>query len=558
LLRPMLAALVSSLALGLAACSKSKSSAPPRPTGTNVKQGVRGQVTFQKRTTSDAGLSGDNALVIRPARHVTVQIGVGSGGVFQVIAATVTDTFGEYGIGGDFPADFRVLALSESPAGGDRSLPVRVVDRSRRLFAAISAPQPAVSGDVLVTVDVQATIEPPDRIAGAFNIIDSIQRAAQLWLDATGVQPVPATVNWESGNRGPEVNTSFFQPGLGPFGEIFVLGGVRGMEACTDTDEFDDAVICHEYGHFLVHNHSTSSSPGGPHGGENLVPNLAYDEGMATWFGGLAIASPLYHDTIGNQSGRCPVLPLPLERSCGLCENLESSRIRQRTGVVGIGSEQSCYELLWDLTDGAPGAPPDQDGDGVAIPPEEILRIIAGFHPPADYPYIVTIFERLEEAGLLPLSQAEALMRHPVDHDILLPAMERDFPPRGRDLFPVPITLGQALQGRVDSRTRPPGGLNIERGFDSIRYYSLTLTAARTVTVMLTIEPGGGEAPQDLDLFLLDLQNRVLGASLSRTAQVEEITRSLFAGRYIIAVFSFFDTGSFLVQSAANYLIEVR
>ena len=103
----------------------------------------------------------------------------------------------------------------------------------------------------------------------------------------------------------------------------------------------------------------------------------------------------------------------------------------------------------------------------------------------------------------------------PVDHDVVLPLTTREDPPTGRDKFPIPIALGETLVGSVDARgfDLPSSERNTERGFDSIRYYQLTLDAPTTVRITLRITDGPfgatGEAPNDLDLRVLTVDNGV-------------------------------------------------
>ncbi|MBN1443157.1 MAG: hypothetical protein JXA90_10630, partial [Planctomycetes bacterium] len=418
---------------------------------------------------------------------------------------------------------------------------VQVLDLAGNEYGVITALQPPVGETDLRAVDVTASVSTVDRVAGAFNIVDVIQRAALFWLTATSIEPAAAVVHWESG--GFDQEGTFYDPSSGL---IFVIGGSGDLQDRTDTDEFDDVIVAHEYMHFLSANHSHSSSPGGAHGGEDLVPNLAFDEALADWFGASANGTSLYEDTIGTADG------LP---SCGYRDDLESS---VRRVVVGIGSEQSGYEILWDLTDGGGGLA-DRDGDGVAVSGDELLQVVADFDEASDYPYIITLLDRLVARGALSTVAVQGLLQAPVDHDITYPPQDRDDPSSGRDVFPVPIAVGQALFGSVDSVSRPPvGDLNKERGFDAIRYYRLDLAAKTEVRITLDMLEGDGTAPHDLDLYLLDLSNRQIAVSNSQTTR-EAISKQLAVGSYIIAVYSFYylTAGGEPETNAARYKLEV-
>jgi hypothetical protein len=68
-----------------------------------------------------------------------------------------------------------------------------------------------------------------------------------------------------------------------------------------NSDEYDDAVIGHEYGHFVMAKFSVSDSPGGPHSSNGRsIPTLAWSEGWATFF---AIASQKRTSLVDTNSG---------------------------------------------------------------------------------------------------------------------------------------------------------------------------------------------------------------------------------------------------------------
>jgi hypothetical protein len=74
-----------------------------------------------------------------------------------------------------------------------------------------------------------------------------------------------------------------------------------------DTEEFDDHVIAHEWGHYFEDKFSRSDSIGGAHGiGDLLDMRVAFGEGFATALSGIALDDPNYCDTLwfgGNLRG---------------------------------------------------------------------------------------------------------------------------------------------------------------------------------------------------------------------------------------------------------------
>lgn len=95
------------------------------------------------------------------------------------------------------------------------------------------------------------------------------------------------------------INTSHFSKN-GKYPGVFILG-----QADVDTDEFDQGVVGHEFGHYLQFAASYSDNPGDYHAGDSFKDaSLAYGEGFGTAIGGLLSGSKFYTDSkLINQSG---------------------------------------------------------------------------------------------------------------------------------------------------------------------------------------------------------------------------------------------------------------
>jgi hypothetical protein len=140
-----------------------------------------------------------------------------------------------------------------------------------------------------------------DRSAAPISILDSIYTAMTFIeavdpnvffppLDAFwSVNNTSATTSVNGKDNG-ELGGSFYSVGAD---RLFLVG-----EAASDTDEFDDHVIVHEWGHYFEDNLSRADSIGGPHSiGSLLDPRLAFGEGWATALAGMALGDQLYCDT---------------------------------------------------------------------------------------------------------------------------------------------------------------------------------------------------------------------------------------------------------------------
>lgn len=137
------------------------------------------------------------------------------------------------------------------------------------------------------------------RSAAPFAILDAIYTATKFVesVDPNATFP-PLDAFWSVNNTltdanditAGELTASFYIDSLD---SLFLVG-----DAAVDTEEFDDHVIVHEWGHYFEDKFSRSDSPGGAHSiGDRLDPRLAFGEGWATAFAAMALDDPLYCDT---------------------------------------------------------------------------------------------------------------------------------------------------------------------------------------------------------------------------------------------------------------------
>jgi hypothetical protein len=167
------------------------------------------------------------------------------------------------------------------------------------------------------------------RAAAPFAILDSL-RPALLHAQSVALQPdLPELlIDWSPNNVGGE---TFFRanPGGIPF---MVLSG----EADVDTDEYDPAVIRHEFGHFIMHNVSRNDSIGGAHSiVERLDMRVALSEGFASAYGALISSDPTFLDSFGVGQSDSGFFDIRVDL-------LQSE---------GWFSESSVQEVLWSLQD---------------------------------------------------------------------------------------------------------------------------------------------------------------------------------------------------------------
>lgn len=188
------------------------------------------------------------------------------------------------------------------------------------------------------------------RAAAPFSILDAIYDAMQLVLTANPTANFPPLDAFWSVNNSSTQGSGSFNDNIdnGLLGTSFYSGGIDslfllGMED-DDTEEFDDHVIAHEWGHYFEDTFSRSDSVGGAHAiGNRLDARLAFGEGWGTAISGMSTGVPVYCDTGGNnQSG-------------GFGIDIETPGAF--SGTPGWYNETTILALLYDLW--------DTDNDGV-------------------------------------------------------------------------------------------------------------------------------------------------------------------------------------------------
>jgi hypothetical protein len=135
--------------------------------------------------------------------------------------------------------------------------------------------------------------------SGAVNVFSVLLRARDEARRAYPAREPPALLAWFGYDVGWTCGACFgLQPGtfLGQtFGTQLALPGPRA-----DQQWWADAVLAHEYGHFVMDVYGASPREGGPHLlNTPLSQGLAWSEGYATWFSAVARRDPLYLDRQG-------------------------------------------------------------------------------------------------------------------------------------------------------------------------------------------------------------------------------------------------------------------
>ncbi len=233
------------------------------------------------------------------------------------------------------------------------------------------------------------------RTAAPFAILDSVYQAMKKVISADSTATFPELkINWsinnvpsgdggEAGLRDGQIVTSHYNGD----GNLYILG-----DANSDTDEYDDHIIIHEWGHYFENKFSRADSIGGSHGdGNRLDIRVAFGEGWGNAFSAIATDNPIYFDTQG------------IRQSSGFSMNIESDT----SGSHGWFSEDSIQRILYDLYDS------HNDGaDTLSLGFKPIYNVLVGFqkNTPA-FTSIFTFITGLQEENKAVSDKIDDILR---------------------------------------------------------------------------------------------------------------------------------------------------
>ncbi|MCH7503510.1 MAG: hypothetical protein IIA10_09155 [Proteobacteria bacterium] len=256
-----------------------------------------------------------NGTVERPIRGATVQLIDAT--TENVIDTMVSSALGEYSFA-DVDANtmvrLRVRAELKRPGSPSWDVEVRdnVVDPNEPdPPALVSRPLYVLDGTDFDTGSANVTENltaatgwgtnsyTGARAAAPFAILDSIYSAVQFVLTADATATfAPLDAFWSVKNT----STESGDVDIGALGSPFYDRSIDSLflrgDADDNTDEFDDHVVLHEWGHYFEDNFSRSDSLGGHHAlGERLDARLAFGEGWASALAAMALNDPVFCDT---------------------------------------------------------------------------------------------------------------------------------------------------------------------------------------------------------------------------------------------------------------------
>ncbi|MDH3325475.1 MAG: pre-peptidase C-terminal domain-containing protein, partial [Gammaproteobacteria bacterium] len=242
---------------------------------------IDGTARYEDRiysTNTRTGFTGFTSYIFKAIRYATIELLDENGDVF---ISTETDDSGAYVIGNIIPDIYTIRLLAEvkgAPASG-----LSVNDMRGAIYA---TSQSSAAGTLKYAFNLNRSR--PE--VGAFNLLDVATVSAEYSSQVLNADVSDLQIYWETGYglggtyycTGYDASSCLNNKGIYIISEIASSfnGGVL------DTDEFDDDVIMHEFGHFVIDNNSVDDSQGGSH---SITQNdsdlrLSWSEGWGTFF----------------------------------------------------------------------------------------------------------------------------------------------------------------------------------------------------------------------------------------------------------------------------------
>lgn len=230
----------------------SEVSAIPGSTGS-----IQGTIRYEDREYGDKGgglygFTGNKAW--KTVRYAAVDLVNNT--TKAVIDTKLTDSRGNYSFT-TTPSTTQVYVRVKSSATPTLSGTIMVenfASPTPQIYGVPSDPFP-LSGSASVNISIPVS----NAADGAFNILDVLTTGYEFVKAHDGLYPaVGLTAFWAPGST----DGTYFCKGLGcfPGDGVYVLSQTGG-----DTDEFDDDVLWHEFGHFMAATYSLDQSEGGAH-----------------------------------------------------------------------------------------------------------------------------------------------------------------------------------------------------------------------------------------------------------------------------------------------------
>jgi len=340
-----------SLTLLLTACGGGTSSPAPQsmasaPTSQPVSSvKLSGQITYDRVPhTTSSGLDYANT-VKSPARGVIVEAVSAAGSVLET---TSSDINGNYSFTLEPNTDIRIRTKAQIFSNASVSWDFKVTDNTQSNQLYVLQGSLASTGSA---AQQSRNLHAPHgwssqgyddvRAAAPFAIIDTIYSAVAAFTAIdSDIKFPPLELRWSANNRTVTGSKSLGEIGTSAYSTaedsaaIYILG-----EENRDTDEFDQHVILHEWGHYFEDNLSRKDSIGGLHSlQDRLDARVAFSEGWSNALSAIITKDPIYRDSSGEN------------QNSGFSFNLETKTVK----IPGWFNEATISTVIYDIYDGTP------------------------------------------------------------------------------------------------------------------------------------------------------------------------------------------------------------
>jgi hypothetical protein len=496
---------------------------------------VTGKITFDRPPFKggENGLDMDNP-ISSPARGVVVE--AIDAGTNAVLASANTDASGNYALTVAANRSIFVRAKAQLTSTSASTFNFRVLNNtnSDALYAldgsSFNTGTANITRNLNAPTGWSGTGYTSDRAAAPFAILDTIYSAKELIQSANPTGDLPALdLYWSPNNRATanklcvdtgDIGTSFYQLGNDTddcsqplLAGIYILGDYAS--GAGDTDEFDDHVIAHEFGHYVEDQFARSDSFGGYHGpSDRLDLRVAFSEGWGDAFSAMTTDDPVYRDS---QHGVSTNFNIDMESD---------------GSPDGWFSEGSIAEVLWDLFD-----PANEPGDTVALGFTPIYNALAAER---NTNALTSIFPMVNALHTQNPAQSSAIATLLANEGI---NGTDDFGSGetndGGDMSVLPIYRDISIGDLVNVCSTLLNGNNAnDLGNDKFFRFTTTSNAMVAITVTGSAAPSGGPSVAATDPDIYIFKQGSVEAVADGIGPTESVAQHSFAsGTYIIDVY---------------------
>lgn len=304
---------------------------------------VSGKVTYDRVPDTEGGLD-YTAIFQLPVRRALVSAKNANSG--SILQNTYTDNSGNYSI--SVPVNTSVViyvyAQTQNPIIVVQDNNTSSASNLKALYSLKSSAFTTNNGEN-ITKNLNAASGynsttqklSENRAAAPFAILDNCLQASDFFLENRSIDFPKLVVNWSEKNSSRVIGTSHWDNFES---ELYILG-----DADVDTDEYDQHVIVHEWGHYFESSLGRSDSLGGAHtDGDVLDPRVAFSEG----WGNALSAMVLYPDSVYKDTGGLN------QSTTGILFDIEKNNTELAINSqfkIGWFSEGSVQAILYDIFD---------------------------------------------------------------------------------------------------------------------------------------------------------------------------------------------------------------